>query len=321
MVALALALTSACGGGLTVAGTVVRPAAVPLRAFPHILVVRGSGEESREVAEQLAAHLGGSRSEVRTPTAEEVAALRERGALRPGTVVVAVDAELFQEDRPTWGRRDMMDCGPVGCVETQRPAMQSTPVVIGRVRLTVTDGPSGRALQREDLVEEEVGPDVLGSRLRVLERLGERTTSLVDQRAEPVRVELLHVDAPEVRRALELIARGQWAHGASALQAFAESTAMDALPPDARARVLYDLGQARRFDPSLPPEERDARASEALRAAVRTVPDARYAAAIVELSAHRRSRALVRAQEEARTHNFRLASDAGAVPEPPASYR
>lgn len=303
------------------AGTVVRPAAIPVRAFPRILVVAGNGDESAVVARRLAAHLDGSTSEVRTPTPDELAALRARGALRPGTVVVSVDAALVQDERATWGRRDTLDCGPGGCIESQRPAIQATPVVIGRVRITVTDGPSGRSLQREDLREEEVGPDVLGARLRVIERLGERTTALVDQRAEPVVVELLTVDVPEVRTALTLIEGGDWAHGAAALQAFVDSPAMDTLPPQTRARVLYDLGQARRFDGSLPPDERFARAAEAMRAAIRTIPDRRYAAGIAEIQADQRSRALLLAQEEARDHNFRLASDGGAVPEPPTSYR
>lgn len=321
MATLTLALLGACGGGLTAAGSVVRPAAMPLRAFPHILIVSDTSDAATHVAGRLAAHLEGSRSRVQTGHPDEVAGLRSRGVLSPGTVVVAIEAELVEDERVSWGRRDPLDCGPLGCPDAQRPVVQTSQVVIGRVRLTVTDGPSGRPLQREDLHEEEAGADVLGMRLRVLERLGERTTAMVDQRTEPVVVELLAVDAPAVRRALALVDRGDWARGADVLEAFVESPAMAALTPDDRARVLYDLGQARRFDSTLPPDERHARAGELLRAAIRLAPEARYAAALAELEADRRSRALVRAQAEAQTHNFRLADGGAPVPEPPASYR
>ncbi len=303
-------------------GSVVRPAQVPLRAFPRVVVVAPEDDESAQLAERLARHLDGGSAEIRTESEAAVELLRARGALGPGTVVVAVRAALARSDRPAWGRRDVLECGPLGCYESQRPIVQDLPVVVGRLRLTVTDGPRGHPLQHTAFAEEEAGPDVLGARLRVLERLGERMTALVDPRSERVVIDLAPVEVPAVRRALALVARGEWAHGAAILAEHVGSPEFRALPRADRARVLYDLGQARRFDPSLPPEERFASAAEALRAAVRLVPDTRYATAIAELDAHRRSRAAVRAQEEARTHNFRLARGEGeAVPEPPASYR
>lgn len=303
-------------------GRVVHPAQVPLRAFPRVLVVAPPDDESVQLAERLARHLDGGSAEVRRESVAAVETLRARGALGPGTVVVSVRAALARDDRPAWGRRDVLECGPLGCIESQRPIVADVPVVVGRLRLTVTDGPRGNPLQRAAFEEEEAGPDVLGARLRVLERLGERMTALVDPRSERVTIELVPVEVPAVRRALALVAQGEWAHGAAMLARFTRSRRFAALPPAERARVLYDLGQARRFDPSLPPDERFASAAEALRRAVRLVPDARYAAAIAELDAQRRSGAALRAQEEARTHNFRLARGGGeAIPEPPASYR
>jgi len=100
-----------------------------------------------------------------------------------------------------------------------------------------------------------------------------------------------------------------------------ESSEFDELPREHRAVVLYDLGQVRRFDRSLPPEQRFERAAEALRAAVRLAPEPRYALALGDLQAHRRSRAMVREQHAAMAHNFRIGSGRGPdVPEPPDHY-
>ena len=68
-------------------------------------------------------------------------------------------------------------------------------------------------------------------------------------------------------------------------------------------------------------EERLARAAEALRAALRLVPSCRFSRALDDVAADRRSGALLRAQREARAHNFRLARGDAPVPEPPATYR
>ncbi|MBZ0117733.1 MAG: hypothetical protein K8H88_12095 [Sandaracinaceae bacterium] len=54
----------ACGGGLTVHGEVVRPARVPVRAFPRIVVTTTDGGASDPLADTLAGHLE-DRSEVR----------------------------------------------------------------------------------------------------------------------------------------------------------------------------------------------------------------------------------------------------------------
>src|SRR5690606_33528910 len=148
-------------------------------------------------------------------------------------------------------------------------------------------------LQREVLTEEEVGEDVLGMRLRVVERLVTRAQRLIDQRTESVEVHLEEVEAEEVVAALERIRVGDWTRGREALERYVEGAGFAAQPDEVRARVLYDLGQARRFDTTIEAERRFARAGEAMRAAVRLRPQSRYATALAELAAHRRSRAMV----------------------------
>jgi hypothetical protein len=318
---IAALVLAGCSGALTVHGEVVQPARMPVRAFPHILVTADDTDEARTVADAVARHLSGGRSRVQRLAPREVRALRAATRLPRASVVVRIGVELARHDRPQWARRRELDCGPLGCLESRRAYVRDTPVVVGHLVVTVVDGPSGRALQREELSEEESGVDVLGMRLRVLERLSERTRELVDQRAEAVAVELHPVDHPEVRAALEAIRGGDWSAGRRRLERLIASDAFSALPRRDRALVLYDLGQCRRFDSSLPAERRFDAAAEALRAAVNLVPEPRFAVALGELRAHRRSRDLVLEQHAAMAHNFRLARGEDAdVPEPPSHY-
>jgi len=207
-------------------------------------------------------------------------------------------------------------------MDGRRTSVEDVPVLRARVVVTVQDGPSGRALQRVELREEESGTDVLAMRPRVIERIAARTLALVDQRVEQVPVHLYPVDLPPVRRALAALREGRWPDGRRMLAALVESEAFQALSREQRALVLYDLGQACRFDASLPPEQRFRQAGRALRAAVRLVPSPLYAQAIAELEQHRQSRAMVREQQEAMAHNFGLEVEtADSSPPIPPRYR
>ncbi|MBX3271543.1 MAG: hypothetical protein KF729_14855 [Sandaracinaceae bacterium] len=318
---LAVALAAGCGGGLRVGGEIDRPARMPVRAFAHIVVVADESEASRAIAERLIEHLRGGDSRVELRSGAELEALRAAGRVARGTIALGVEATLLEEARRAWSRRPILECGAFGCLDTPHPRVVELGAVRGHLTLTVADGPSGRPLQREELAAEEEGTDPLGMRLRILERLSTDATRLVDAQRETVDVELLAVDVREVRDALDAIGAGLWDRGAAALDRFVASPAFGALGAEARARVLYDLGQARRFDPSLPPDERHARAAEALRAAIRLDPRPRFSRALDDVAADRRSGSLLRAQREARAHNFRLARGEDPVPEPPATYR
>lgn len=299
-------LLAGCSHALTVRGTVVQPAQVPVRAFPNILVTGDASPEGQHLADVMARHLAGGRSHVQRLDAGEIRVRRVAREIPPATVVVQIAVELLRRGRPEWGRQDELDCGPLGCVESRHPYVRDVPVVVGHLVVTVVDGPSGGTLQREELTEEESGVDLLGMRLRVLERLAKRIRELVDQRAEAVTVELHPVDHPTVRAALEDIRAGAWRDGRIRLERLVESEAFDELSREQQALVLYDLGQCRRFDRSLPPDHRFESAAEALRAAVRLRPEPRFAAALGELSAHRHSRDMVLEQHAAMAHNFRI---------------
>ena len=330
----------ACGGGLTVHGEVVRPARVPVRAFPRIVVTTTDGGASDPLADTLAGHLE-DRSEVRRAGARQVLAMRARGQLGPGSVVVSLASLIDARSVPVWARRDDLECGPPGgCVDLRRAYYDEIPEVRAAVVVTVAEGPSGRVLQRLELTEHESGQDVLAIRLRLFERLALRLRDLVDQRTENVPVLLLTLDAPEVREALDAIRGGDWTRGRERLEGFVASAALGSLPAPLRARALYDLGQARRFDPSVPPAERLAAARRAVLAAIRTDPQEHYARTLADIEHDVRNLAIVDAQERAREHNFELATAPAPsrrapatptpaqssrrgldVPEPPPSYR
>lgn len=307
---------------MTVQGEVVQPAQVPVRAFPRILVTSTDDAESREIALSVARHLALGRSAVDRVDRAAIATLRAEGQIERATVVIEVSTTLSQHATAGWTRSEGVDCGPVGCLDSPRRRVREVPVLRARLIVTVQDGPTGRALQRVELSEEESGADPLAMRLRVLERLAAQALALVDQRIEQVPVHLYPVDVPDVRAALDAVRAGRWAEGRRILEEFVDADDFDALPREQRALVLYDLGQARRFDATLPAERRFRAAGRALRAAVRLVPAPLYARALADLEQHRQSRAMVREQQEAMAHNFGLevGSDRGS-PAPPPRYR
>lgn len=307
---------------MTVRGEIVKPAEVPVRAFPRILVTSTDDAESREIALTVARHLARGRSAVDRLDRGAIALLRAGGQIERATAVIELSTTLTQHARPAWRQNEQVDCGPLGCMDGRRTSVEDVPVLRALVVVTVQDGPSGRALQRVELREEESGTDVLAMRMRVIERIAARTLALVDQRIEHVPVHLYPVDLPDVRQAIAALREGRWPEGRRMLAALVQSDAFDALSPEQRALVLYDLGQACRFDATLPPERRFRAAGRALRAAVRLVPSPLYAQAIAELEQHRQSRAMVREQQEAMAHNFGLeVESAGDSPPLPPRYR
>ncbi len=318
--ALAALASAGCVGAMTVQGEVLQPAQVPVRAFPRILVTAPADAESQELARAVARHLSLGRSEVEQLAPEAIAALRGEGRIERTTVIVELRSTLSRLDQPGWAQNEGLDCGPVGCVDPGHAGMRDVPALTGNVHVIVSEGASGRSLQRVEITEEESGGDLMGMRLRVLERLAQRTLALLDHRIELVPVHLYPVAHAEVQRALDAVREGRWGEGRRRLEVLVRSRAFRALPADQRALVLYDLGQTRRFDATLPADQRFQSAMRALRAAVRLVPHPLYAQAIADLERHRRSREMVREQQEAMAHNFALSRPAD-TPEPPARYR
>ncbi len=321
LAAYGAACATGCSNVITVRAEVLRPARVPLRVFPRIVVVPSDDAASQRLGQRLIAHLQTGRSIVERASESRSERMLSRGSLPRGTVVVRVRAVLTESERSVVTRRQTIECGPLGCWDEHRDRIEAVVLIEGHVVLTVLDGPSGRSLQRQVVSAEEVGRDVLGMRLRVFERLVTSTAELVDQRTELVDIELLPVESRAVHAALDAIQSGAWARGRSLLELVVRSSAFTSWTAEQRALVHYDLGQAHRFDPSVPPDVRFERASESLGAAVRLDPQRRFAEALEALETQRRSQNLVIEQRDAASHNFRIASEDDGIPPPPASYR
>jgi hypothetical protein len=309
-------VASGCGSALTVRGEVTRPARVPVRAFARIVVVSADNPESVDLAHAVARHLASGRSNVERADDERVRSMREQGLLEVASVVVELRTTLIRRNHSEWGQHDELDCGPGGCFESRRNTIHDVPVLDGHVLVTVTDGPSGRELQQVELTDEETGEDLIGIRLRVLDRLSERALALFDQRTMEVPVALFPIGHPSVQRAIARVGQGRWSEGRLLLERLVASGEFDSLAAGQRALVLYDLGQTKRFDASIPASRRFAEAERALQAAVRLSPQPFFARALDDLDEHRRSRAMVHEQDEARAYNFALfrAQQSGTPP-------
>src|SRR5690606_24563446 len=141
----------------------------------------------------------------------------------------------------------------------------------GVLDVTVRDGPTGRVLQRARVVARSERMRFERLRARVMARLRARLLARFDVRRERVAVDLLEVESvPEVDRAVAAAAAGDWARARNSLERLARNAR--GLEPEQRARLLYNLGQARRFDPS-PGPQRLPLAARALREAARLDPD------------------------------------------------
>lgn len=312
-----------CGATTSVQGTMVHPAQVPVRSFPRIWIAGGHLDHELELLDALGSHLRGGRSEVHRVELDDLEPMRVRARIPPATVVLILEVRMEEGTRPEWTTRPETVCGPMGCYTSNRSVVYELPVLDATATLTVYDGPTARIQQRARTRSRQEGRNYDTMRRRAVRELKERVLAMVDQRRETVRVDLLEVDVPAVQRAIAAVDGGDWAEGRRLLDAAWDTPAVQSLDPEDKARVLYDIGQARRFDPTTQDdlEAHFAAAERAFRAALRHDRRELYAEALNALERHRRQVAVVRAQQEAAEHNYRMASPPGEGPQPPPSYR
>lgn len=313
-----------CGGATTVSGAVVHPAEIPVRSFPRVWIAGGHLGYELELLEALNVHLGGGRADVRRVELDDLEPMRVNGRIPPATVVLILDVRMEEGTRPEWTTRPETVCGPMGCYTSNRSVVYEVPTLEATAILTVYDGPTARIQQRARTRSRHEGRDYPVMRDRAVRVLKEKLLAMVDQRREEVDVDLLEVDVPDVERAIAVIDEGNWSEGRRILDASWDTPAVQALDDEDKARVLYDIGQARRFDPSTLGDH-DAHfdaAERAFRAAIRHDREEEvYAEALEALERHRRQVEVVRAQEQAAEHNYRMASPPRGVPPPPPSYQ
>jgi hypothetical protein len=317
---LCLGAASGCAGVTRVGAAVAHPAQIPIRAFPRVVLVPGLGPHDREIADALALHLMSSGlSDVRVQAS---ALLEDVGIEAPGTAVVQLSIALSTVGRTDWVNRPDTVCGAFGCYQTTRTYPVYMPVTDARMTVVVRDGHTGRTLQEAVITARCSSASQTQMERSILHDLADRLGEAVDVRDEPVRVELLDLDDETVERAIALLRRGAWHEGREVLEGFIASGQVAALDREERARAYYDLGLARRFDPTTmdDPERHFALARAALDKALELdAREDRYAAALSALDAHREQARIVREQALALEHNRSLADARAAVGPIPAA--
>jgi hypothetical protein len=320
--ALSLALVSfGCGGVVSVRVEITHPAAVPARAFPNVWVATGAHPVETELGDGIVAYLRTRGRTVRRVLIDELEPARRAQRIPSPALVVLLETEFDEGTRTRWSSRPETVCGPSGCYSADRSYTYEVPEVAGQLRVTVYDGPSARVLDRLDVRARDSGRDFDELRERVVARMRSDLLELFDERVEVQEVELLTVGVTPVDRALATIEGGDWRGGRRMLERAVRSGEVDRLPPDELAKVYYDLGQTRRFDPGAAsePERYFAAAERALRRAIALDADERYEAALRDLARQRRRESVRRAQREAAARNFDVTQTPN-VPPPPPSY-
>ena len=318
-----------CGQSLTVTAPMQVPAAVPVRTFPHVVVTAGHEEKEAALADNLARHLSAdSQVETQRLGRDVLGALRAQRSLPAASVVVEIELRLRQSYDSRFTTRPQTVCGAGGCFTRNRTISVDVPQLRARVQLTVSSGPSGEVLQRYSFEVLEEGRDWPPMERRALEQTAARLRGLVDSQVQHATVQLRRVDSPEVALALRLMEQGQWRRARITLERAVRGEAAGSLSPKERAKVLYNLHVARRFDPvslAEDPNRHFEAAAAPLRRAIQLDPSSRYADALRELDAHRARLEQVRRQREAALHNFQLrgqpASSDTSIPSPPPAYR
>ena len=323
-----LALLCACSA-TTVSGTLQIPAAIPLRTFPHIFVASGPQLAEIQLSQALVDHLRDGQRHVQRVERAELEHMRARGAIPLASVVVIVELDQRRINQTRFQTRPETVCGPAGCYTRNRTDAFDVPTLHGRLRVTVHEGPSARVLQRVSEAVSEEGYGWARMESRIVQRLLRTITRMVDARTERVAVQLLRVDVPEVERAIAEIGDGRWRRGRVRLERAARTDDVRELDDVVRARVLYNLGIARRFDPVTirrDPQRHFRSAEASLQAAIRLDPDPLYDRALRELQAHRQQVSMLHEQREAAEHNYRLrdastgSGNTDVLPTPPPGY-
>ncbi len=306
---LLLLTSTGCVGVTTVDARQYRPASIPVRTFPTILVATGPSAEEVALGAEFTGHLASDGlSEVRLVAFSDLEQMRLSGRIPSPSVVVALSLREERTTRADWTTHPVVVCGPGGCYTQAQAMAYDIPVLILSLAVTIFDGPTAGVLQQEELEVSEEGGDFGRMRALGAGRLGGELSIRVDLGVEAFEVELLGSRLPGVEDAIDAIKGGDWAEGRRLLDRSVRSAAFRELEPEDAARVLYDLSLARRFDPETPraPDLHYALSSEPLREAIALHPAPRYLEALEALEAHSRALEELTRQRTAAAHNFSL---------------
>lgn len=321
------------------------PAVMPLRVYPVVLIAFGSEANGADAAARIEEHLrqpvdGSQAVEAQRMPRENVEQLIAAGTLQPGTAIV--DVTSAQSVRVTTVPRTFtyQDCSFGRCVSRMRTDYIDEAVLSLAVTMSVRDIRTGRVIHsvREDAQLTGAGPR---AERVLLDRVMSVLLPYLDQRTERVRLRLFRVPEPRVERALELLRDGEWRAARVLLEEAVRSPELAALDAETRARALYDLSVARRFDPTTTADvaRHYAAAQAALEAAIALDPERTvYRDALASLQADQARAAALQVQHDVARANAASAAEPPspspavpptplppvgeeAVPQPPPTYR
>ena len=342
---LAALMVAGCGRS-SVSAVLSYPAAMPLRVYPVVLVAFGTEPSGADAAARVEAHLrepvdGSPAVDARRMPRENVEQLIAAGSLEPGTAIVDVASAASVRVTTVPRTFTYQDCSFGRCMSRMRTDYVDEAVLSLTVTMSVRDIRTGRVIHsvREDAQLTGAGPR---AERVLLDRVMGVLLPYLDQRSERVRLRLFSVSDPRVERAIELLRDGEWRAARVLLEEAVRSPELAALPAETRARALYDLSVARRFDPTTTADvpRHYAAAQAALEAAIALDPErAFYQEALVSLQADQTRAAALEAQYEVSRANAAAVGgsspspnpgitvappqppDEGAVPPPPPTYR
>lgn len=236
-----------CGGAITAEALSVQPALLPLRAYPHVLLVPGPLEEDGQIARALTRHLKKS-GHTRVQVIEErrLATHTQRGRIPRATVVVELLVGTHERVHAQYGHRERTTCDSLGCFDGAGGATQDVPVMRATLHVTVRDGRSMRVLQRVRLRALEASGSFEHLKRNAVLTLSRRLRASTEQIPEQIEVELLPLDLPQVEEAIDEALEGRWARARAVLEQALDDPAADTLSARQQARLHYDIGQAAR---------------------------------------------------------------------------
>lgn len=246
-------LASGCGRS-SVSAVVSYPAAMPLRVYPVVLVAFGAEPGAADVAERVETHLrrtvgSGPGVDARRMPRENVDQLIASGALTPGTAVVDLTSLSSVRVQTVPRSYSYQDCSLGRCYTRTRTDYVDEAVLSLTVTMSVRDIRTGRVIHSVREVAQLQGGG-RGAIEVLVDRVMETLLPYLDERTERVRVRLLSVDDPRVDRAIEHMREGEWRAARVLLEDAVRSPELHAMGAETRARALYDLSMARRFDPT-----------------------------------------------------------------------
>lgn len=305
--ALGLALSSACGAPVQLSGSSLQAAGLPLRAFPHVFILRGHLPEEVRIGRGLGEHLERF-GHVKAPqlSEEELRTMLEQGPLPLGAVLVEVRLDVRELSHHQFGSPMRTVCDSLDCYVMPSMSAQDVPVLRAILTLTVRDAATMAVRQQVRLRALELSASSDDMLHDATDTLIDRARVLVDHRRLAVQVPMLSEDVPGADDAIDAAEEGRWEEASKRFEALLSRAD---LSPGERARLLHDLAQTRRFAVDSA-EPRAMRASQrAIDRALKLEPT-NEALAETRLAVVRdlRNAELLQRQRAAAAHNFAMAA-------------